>query len=196
MLRLMGPRRVHRRTDNEPGDAHELTFSCYQRYPFLRADRTCRWLAEAIEGARARLDFGVWAYVFMPEHIHLLIGPRRADADVAAILKAIKGPVGRRAIDYLTAHAPEWLPRLTRRRGGKVERLFWQSGGGYDRNIWSPAVLRAAIDYIHTNPVRRGLVARARDWTWSSAGWFEGGEPPLLVPDRLPLAWCDLEPRR
>jgi putative transposase len=37
--------------------------------------------------------------------------------------------------------------------------------------ITSVATLRAAIEYIHANPVRRGLVARAEDWQWSSARW-------------------------
>ena len=37
-----------------PGHAHELTFSCYRSYPFLQAERTCQWLAEAIEAARRR----------------------------------------------------------------------------------------------------------------------------------------------
>jgi putative transposase len=27
----------------------------------------------------------------------------------------------------------------------------------------------AAIDYIHLNPVRRGLCERCTDWKWSSA---------------------------
>ena len=37
---------------HDPGHAHELTFSCYRGYPFLQAERTCQWLAEAIEAAR------------------------------------------------------------------------------------------------------------------------------------------------
>ena len=30
----------------------------------------------------------------------------------------------------------------------------------------------AAINYIHENPVRRGLVTRGIDWKWSSARWY------------------------
>jgi hypothetical protein len=30
------------------------------------------------------------------------------------------------------------------------------------------------IDYIHGNPVRKGLVEKPEDWKWSSAGWLEG----------------------
>jgi hypothetical protein len=39
------------------------------------------------------------------------------------------------------------------------------------------------IEYIHANPVRRGLVKRAGDWKWSSAGWFEGKNS--LRPDQV-----------
>ena len=30
------------------------------------------------------------------------------------------------------------------------------------------------IEYLHANPVRRGLVAKAEDWEWSSARWLAG----------------------
>ncbi len=71
------------------------------------------------------------------------------------------------------------LDRLTvRERPGKTCFRFWQEGPGYDRNLSSPAVIEAAIDYIHLNPVRRGFVQQAVDWTWSSASWY------LLNPPR------------
>jgi putative transposase len=183
------PHLPHRRSFDEPGHAHELTFSCYQRFSFLRAERTCRWLADAINQARASLDFALWAYVFMPEHVHLIIYPRQPAYQTAAIRKAIKEPVGRRAIRYLAETAPDWLPRVTRKRGTRTERLFWQSGGGYDRNIVEPSTLRAMVDYLHLNPVRRGLVARATDLKWSSARWFEGLGDSELVPDPIPPEW-------
>jgi putative transposase len=64
--------------------------------------------------------------------------------------------------------------------------MFWQTGGGFDRNITEPQTLESMIDYIHQNPVRRGLVERPSDWVWSSAGWYEGKETTGLVPDRIP----------
>jgi len=172
-----------------PGQAHELTFTCYRRYPFLKAERTCGWLAETIEEARTSLDLSLWAFVFMPDHVHLILRPYRAEVDIATILRAIKGPVGRRAIWYLEVFAPEWLPRITRVRGGRPERLFWQSGGGHDRNIDEPKTLQRMVDYLHMNPVRRGLVERSSDWRWSSAGWFEGRRTNDLRPDPIPSEW-------
>ena len=41
------------------------------------------------------------------------------------------------------------------------------------------------IEYIHGNPVRRGLVLRAEDWKWSSSGWIEGKNP--VKPDPINL---------
>jgi putative transposase len=42
---------------NEPGHAHALTFSCFQRRPFLSKDGSRRWLIAAIEQARAKHAF-------------------------------------------------------------------------------------------------------------------------------------------
>jgi putative transposase len=185
----MSSKRRKRRSYNEPGHAHALTFTCYHGFKFLSAERTCLWLAQEIETARVELDFALWAFVFMPEHVHLIVWPRRPVYEVASILQAIKEPVGRRATSYLSRHAPVWLARITQGRGQSSERHFWQRGAGFDRNITEPRTLLSMIDYIHLNPVRRGLVDRACDWCWSSAAWFEGLEGCTLVPDQIPPEW-------
>jgi putative transposase len=181
----------HRRSRHEVGHAHELTFSCYRKFPFLKAERTCIWLAEAIEEARRKWSFSLWAYVFMPDHVHLLVKPEREDAQMSEILKAIKAPVARQAIAFLEQRAPDWLPRITRRRGCETERLFWQSGGGFDRNVTETGTLLAMIEYIHANPVRKMLVERPRDWRWSSAAWFDDFTAVPLTVDPLPKDWME-----
>ena len=185
----MARQKPHRRNYNDPGHAHELTFSCYRGFKFLKAERTCLWLAEAIEDARKSLRFSLWAYVFMPEHVHLIVWPHDAQYDIAEIRKAIKAPVGRKAIQYLVAEAPDWIPKITRQRGQKTERLFWQSGGGYDRNVVTGATLLKMIDYIHLNPVRRGLVEKPEKWKWSSAAWYRDAVNVPLAMDPIPAAW-------
>jgi putative transposase len=187
------PQRPRRRAINEPGHAHELTFSCYGRRPFLKSERSCRWLADALDAARAAHDFDLFAYVFMPEHVHVIVCPRNREYAMAAILKSIKQSVARRAVAYLREHDPASLDRIRVQRGRRVEHRFWQAGGGYDRNITGGRMLAAMIDYVHANPVRRGLCERPADWTWSSAGWFL--EPPEprnnLRPDPVPPDWAE-----
>jgi putative transposase len=180
-------RKCRRRYD-EPGDARELTFSCYRRFRFLDRDRTRGWFISALRDALARLPVELWAYVVMPEHVHLLVVPRGEPAGVSEFLRSVKEPVARRAIAYLREHAPDWLPRITVREGRRVRHRFWQPGGGYDRNINEPDTLPSVIDYIHNNPVRRGLVARPEDWEWSSARWYAGIRPVALEINRSVFA--------
>src|SRR5690606_13692612 len=85
--------RLHRpRAYNDPGHAHELTFSCYHRIPFLSKDRTCQWLADQICEAKQELNYAVWAYVFMPDHVHLVVCPRDPLYNDSDFLKRIKEP--------------------------------------------------------------------------------------------------------
>ena len=77
---------------------------------------------------------------------------------------------------------------------------FWQEGPGYDRNLNTCRAVEAAIDYIHLNPVRRGLCHRARDWRWSSARFYESGgtaiDPALPEITFLPADyWNDVSTR-
>jgi len=180
--------RIHRHAINSPGHAHELTFSCYRRFPFLKAERACQWLAEAIEAARPKHPFDLWAYVFMPEHVHLIVYPRQVEYSMSKIMAGIKLPMARRAIHFLQQASSLWLARITRQRGKHTERLFWQYGGGYDRNITGGKTLLRMIDYLHNNPVRRGLVERAVDWKWSSAAALEDGIGPIRL-DSIPWDW-------
>jgi putative transposase len=176
-------RRMCRPALNEPGHAHELTFTCFRGYAFLKAERTCQWLADAVNEARQEFDFALWAYVFMPEHVHLLIWPRQPVYQVSKILAAIKEPVARSAIAYMSEHSRDWLRRIRVKSGQRQRHRFWQAGGGFDNNATDPHVLLRMIEYIHLNPVRRELVLKAEDWKWSSAGWQE--EKNSLRPDQV-----------
>jgi len=131
-----GYRKLLKRYD-EPGHAHYLTFSCFRNQPFLKGPRACQWLVESINTARAQHPFDLWAWVFMPEHVHLLLRPH-AEENIGAILSAIKVPVGKRAAGWVRREAPQFLPRmLDVQPNGKKFVRFWQRGGGYDRNITS-----------------------------------------------------------
>ena len=170
-----GTIRHRRRSIDLPNHAHELTFLCYQKYNLLSKQRTRQWFVEALDRARRKHDVQLWSYVIMPEHVHVIILPQRSDYRISEVLKTIKQGVGQRAIHYLERYNPQWLERLTvRHPNGKVERHFWQPGGGYDRNLVTMKALVAAVQYIHANPVRRGLVVQPTDWEWSSARSYEG----------------------
>lgn len=175
MILQNGTIRHLRKSFNLPGHAHELTFSCYRRYKLLSKDRTRQWFVDALDRARKKYDFHLWSYVIMPEHVHVTLLPQKSEYDISKILSSIKKPVAQKAMNFLRRTDPRWLDRLTTRRpNGEVKRHFWQPGGGYDRNIFTPRALVGSVYYIHANPVRRGLADCITDWEWSSARWYEG----------------------
>jgi putative transposase len=123
----------------------------------------------------------------MPEHVHVLLRPRQPVYQMSLIRTALKVPVQRKALAFLRREAPDFLRRLRDEQpGGEVHYRFWQRGGGYDRNVTDPATLRAMIEYIHDNPVRRGLVSQPTDWPWSSARFYAGWADVPLPMDPLP----------
>jgi putative transposase len=175
---------------NEPGEAHFQTFSCYRRLPLLTKDRTREWVVEAIDKARTKHEFDLWAWVIMPEHVHVLVFPRRPVYRMEDIEWSIKQPVGVKAIRWLRQNSPAFLERLTVRNKSRTYRRFWQAGPGFDENVTEPDDLADIIDYIHNNPVKRGLVKRPEDWTWSSArDWLGLSGSPVSVDRTLPMVY-------
>jgi putative transposase len=160
---------------DEPGHAHFVTFSCFQRLPLLTRDRTRRWVITSLEETRRRLDVALWAYVIMPEHVHVLLYPLQADYEMRLILVALERPVSDAAKRHLERTGnTQWLNRLRVQYPSREVFRFWQPGGGFDHNIFPEKTVPTVTDYIHANPVRRGLVKEPTDWERSSARFWDG----------------------
>ncbi|MBI3720938.1 MAG: transposase, partial [Fimbriimonas ginsengisoli] len=124
----------HRKTVHrwhEAGQAHEFTFSCFQRRPLLLEDQRPLFLARGIDAAMQSQNAELIAFVFMPEHVHLLILPRDPKFVPGNLLKAIKRPVSYWIKESLRHEDSLLLAELTiRERPGKETFRFWQEGGG------------------------------------------------------------------
>ncbi len=174
---------------NFPGHAHELTFACYKNQPFLLDAHICQYLADAIIKAKSSLQFDLWAYIFMPDHVHLLIRPRVDEYSISGILQSIKQSAARRVLSHARWHKSEMLNLMGTGQKHTPFR-FWRDGGGYDRNLTTTAAIHNAVNYIHNNPLRKGLVALPEDWIWSSVRDWSGNGPgaiPVDV-DAFPIA--------
>ncbi len=137
--------------------------------------------------ARRDLKLHLWAYVIMPEHVHILFWPCEPQYEIRRVRTALKAPVARQALAFIRKKAPWFLDKLKDAQpNGEIHYRFWQRGGGYDRNVFEAATLLQMIEYIHNNPVRRGLVEKATDWVWSSARFHAGMRPVPIEMDPLP----------
>ncbi len=153
------------------GHLHFITFSCYRRLPLLGSARARNAFVQVLGDVREGYGFKLVGYVVMPEHVHLLISePIRGNP--STVLKMLKQRVSRR------------LRRKLRRRGPTAQRSFafarsdgrlpqfWQRRF-YDFNVWSRKKKVEKLNYMHMNPVKRGLVEDPKDWPWSSYAFYQ-----------------------
>jgi len=148
-----------------------LTFSCFRREQLLGTPRWRDNFANLIEVTRQKFQFLMIAWVIMPEHVHLLIRPPLGQDDIVKPLTWLKRESGKAAIGRWRALKAPVLHKL-KTPSGRYQ--YWQDGGGYDRNLHSRDEIVEKANYIHNNPVTRGLVTRPCDWPWSSARWYLG----------------------
>jgi putative transposase len=166
--------------------AHELTLRAHLRQSILEIPEICAHLAERIRAESDHFGFSVWAFVFMPDHFHLLVQSQQLNYDVGDYLDAIKQSFQERAIEILAEHSPQVLSRLRKQQGSKIDYDFWQRTTGQNRNVDFSRPLRPLINHLHENPVRKGLVTDPLEWKWSSAGAYAGRPLPQLQPDTVP----------
>jgi len=132
---------------------HFITFSCYHRRPFLEEPALKNTVEAILEQIRNRHQVGVYAYVMMPEHVHLLINEPPSIL-VAQFLKVLKHTTSRK----LRGDRPQfWQPRY------------------FDANVRDEADRSQVIRYLHRNPIKRGLVEKPEDWPWSSFRHYATG---------------------
>lgn len=112
--------------------------------------------------AGERYDLIAW--VVMRNHVHVLIRVYEG-VPLGKIVQSWKSYTGRRVREMM-----EEMGRAGARRsqGGGQGRGVWMREY-WDRYIRDERHLKAAVRYIHENPVKAGLVGTAEDWPWSSA---------------------------
>jgi putative transposase len=159
-----GLRRFH-----SGGDEHFITSSCYHRQPFLASAPRHDLFLHILEEVREKYQFVVWGYVVMPEHFHLLISePRKRNLAVAMQVLKQRVSFRCRRKKKTAGQMALWQAELP--------RAFWQKRS-YDFNVFTQRKHAEKLDYMHNNPVKRGLVESPELWRWSSFRTYRFGEP-------------------
>lgn len=131
---------------------------------FTDADRRVYlgWLREYADAVAV----DVVAYCLMTNHVHLVLVPPAAQG-----LYQLLKPLNMR-----------FAQRINRMREWKGH--VWQ--GRFHSSALDETGLLMAVRYVERNPVRAGLVSRAEEYPWSSAGAHCGfrHDPVLTVPSR------------
>ena len=163
------------------GASYFFTVVTHERRPLFKSTDAVALFQTGLNRVQERHPFVVDAFVILPDHIHTVWTLPDGDADFSKRWRLIKEAFTK---PFVRQHLPS-EPSASRRTKG--EQAVWQ------RRFWEHVIrdeadYAAHVDYIHSNPVRHGLVSAARDWpnssfsTWVGRGVYE----PYWGSDEMP----------
>jgi putative transposase len=166
-----------------------ITSVTHDRLPVFRTDALKIIVCAALDEARHSGGFAIFAYVIMPDHLHVITDGALKVSDT---LRFLNGISSHRVIGYLKENNyATSLAKLrdARKARGHAHSLWdWHS---HALPVFSETFFMQRVNYIHQNPVRAGLVQRAEDYRWSSIrGWnrWPREDEPLVV-DLDKIVW-------
>ena len=164
-----------RYTIREPGAPYFITCTVVKWISIFTLKPYFDILIDALRFCRQHKGLKIYAYAILDNHLHLVV----AGANLADIIRDFKSYTAKRLIGQLERDKKTWVlnqlqyykqPAKTR-----SDYQFWQEGF-HPQQIVSEEMLHQKIEYLHHNPVRIGVVARPKDWVYSSARDYAGGK--------------------
>ena len=144
-----------------PGTPHHVTQRGNRRQKTFFADEDYQLYKNLVAEYCAEESVAVWAYCLMPNHVHLILVPKRADGLARAL-----GEAHRRYSKHVNERE-DW-------RG-----FLWQ--GRFASAPMDEEHTLAAARYVEFNPVRARLVKSPEAWRWSSAAAHLSGRDDGLA---------------
>ena len=149
------------------------TFALWDEY--LDRDKSMKWLSDPRISRivqdnlyhHAGTKYSLWAYVIMPNHVHLVLQPDEVwmkrftagDSERSQYEKGVLSSILHSLRSFTAKKANEVLGRTG---------TFWQ-GEAYDHRVRDNRELQRIIYYVENNPVKAGLARNPECWRYSSA---------------------------
>ena len=120
-------------------------------------------LANSVDHCRRTKGMELYCYCFMPSHVHFIF--RSSYGRPSELLRDFKRHTSKKVVETIENNPQEsrrdWLLWMFERAGKKnattSKHQFWQHHNK-PIELWSNAVIKQKIDYIHNNPVKAGFV--------------------------------------
>jgi putative transposase len=140
--------------------------------PLLSNENMQKIVLDSLTHLHAQRLVSIYAFVIMPNHLHLLWrmeAQTRKESAAASFSKFTSHQFKK----HLQLHDPIQLHFF---QTDKTDRRyqFWKRDP-LAIPITSQEALVQKIEYIHLNPVKAGLCLQPSDYTWSSAAFYETG---------------------
>lgn len=163
---------------------HFITTTVVEWLPVFTSSTYCDVLIESLNFCREHKGLKLYAFVIMDNHIHLLA----YSDDLPRLMKEFKSYTAYRLIQCFENSDNQRLLKdlayFKRRDKSESNHQFWQEGY-HPQAVTTDEMMLQKMEYLHFNPVRRGLVDKPEHWRYSSATSYYGGGIPVLEIDRI-----------
>ena len=168
---------------NDPQAAHFITSTIVHWLPVFATSGCCDVIVRSLSHCREQMALKIYAWVILDNHFHaILSGP-----ELAQTIASLKKFTAREILAQLKTEGRDWLLnqlqyfRAAHKAGS--DHQVWQEGV-HPQSIPTDEIMLQKLEYLHNNPVKRGFVASAEHWRYSSAHeWLRGAVPVLRVDD-------------
>lgn len=150
-----------------PDYPHHIVQRGHNRQVVFAQEGDFKVYLENLQDLKVDCGIQVYAYCLMTNHVHLLLQPGEAIAELGRFMKA------------LSARMTRHFNRLEGRTGTLWESRYKSSP------VQTDQYLLACCRYIELNPVRAGMVEQPGEYRWSSYTARMGGEGS---------DWLDVDP--
>ncbi|USN54046.1 MAG: transposase [Candidatus Nomurabacteria bacterium] len=158
------------------------------REPFFLDNSLARLFIEQLYIAKKLKEFKLYAYVIMPDHVHILIEPGvrySISKSMFTIKKQFAHEANRmlgwndkRIINFSSAGEQTFV-RLREfvnlHHPSYGQKFHWQKSF-HDHVIRDQRDFNHHVNYLHLNPVKDGLVKKPEDWPYSCYDAFLKGD--------------------
>jgi putative transposase len=168
----------------EPELSYFVTSTIVNWIPVFNILQNIDILIEAFIYSQKNKGFKIYNYVIMPEHFHLICQSDK----LVQIMQSIKSYTAKRIVNtYKELNENEVLEQFQmNKKNYKVDSKYqiWQEGFK-PKAIISREMRIQKSDYIHFNPVKRGLVNEIEEYEYSSAKDYYLKKKGRLIIDDL-----------
>jgi putative transposase len=142
-------------------------------------------ILQSLDWHRQHGCWSLFVFAVMPNHIHFIIRPL-GDQTISAVLQSFGSYTAHAILDQVRRdRCKDLLEHFARRedRDASKQHQVWLPMEA--KNIYSAEFLRQKVEYTHNNPVAKHwqLVKDRADYRYSSACFYDRGEPSIIVVD-------------
>jgi putative transposase len=157
------------------GDAHVyfVTYSIVEWLPVFISKDACKIVTDSLNFCYEQKSLCTSAFVIMPTHMHAVVFDKEFDNDrLIKSLGEFRKFTGRSLCDLCDKTMPSCFGKTLRECSvSDRTRRFWQPSR-HPIALETERFWQQKVDYLHINPVRKGLVSKAAYWRFSSANYY------------------------